>query len=121
MELEDIRKYDPIPVRVNEVGVDPALARAGDLMDVKLSGRQQHLAIIPANGIPIDVGIGKNVVRAQRLRLRDGVMKWPPVPQAHVFQQVVMAAGIDGGVRIDFEFDFVGTFLNSESAARGMN
>src|SRR5208337_4899897 len=80
------RHHDAVAMGVNKVGIDPALARLADLLDVELAWREQNLSEFSIDRVTVDVG-GVVDVRAQGLYLRDGVVERAPVPEPYVVKQ----------------------------------
>ena len=121
-EFADRRQHHAIAVRVHEVRVDPARAGARrQLIDIQLARREQHLAVSAIDGVAVHVGIRENIIRPQRLDLRDGVMERAHIPQAHVVEGAFMQRRIDGRVGMHLKLGLGHALLQPVSRARGVN
>ena len=55
-DLADLRHHQAIAVRVDEMRIDPARLRAGQLGDIEFARRKQHLPVLPVDGVAVDIG-----------------------------------------------------------------
>src|SRR4026207_1584731 len=90
-------------------------------MDVQFTRRKQNLAVLSIDVVAIDVSIRKYVVGPKRLRLRNCVMEWPPVPQPDIIQQIAMTVGIDARARVHFKLNLISALFDGKRTARGVD
>ena len=94
-------------MRVDEVRIDPARLRAGQLRNIQLAWRKQHLPRLAIDHVPIDVRRRmENIIRPKRLHLRDGVVERTPIPQADIVEEHLVLARVDGRVGVGVHFHF---------------
>ena len=80
--LADLAHHHAVAVGVDERGVVPIGARLGQLADIQFARRDEHLAVLAGDGIPVHIGVVEGIVGAQGLALRDGVLEGQPCPTA---------------------------------------
>ena len=84
-----------VPVRVDQLLVDPVPAALGQAVDVELARGEHHLPHRAVDLVPIDVDVGEVVVRADLLDLAQRVLQGAPVPQPDVLQRLLVVGDID--------------------------
>ncbi len=93
----DLRHDHAETMGIDQIRIHPTLAGVGgQLVHIDFARGEQHLLDPPAHRVAIDVGIGKGVIRTQRLNLGDGIGVCPPVPQPDIFEQRSILGRIHG-------------------------
>ena len=118
--LADFRQHQAVAVRINEGRVDPVVARIRQVADIQFARRQQYLAVLSVDHIAVHIAVVEHIVSAQRLPLRDSVVKCLVVPQPHVVQQRLVRGGIDHAIRLGLGLELLDALLQPVRAARGV-
>ena len=97
---------------VLQSAVHPGDALAGQIAR-QLAGREQHLSLVVADVIPVDVDVLECVVAADLLQLPEGLLERLPIPETDVVDRVPVRLDrrhVEGGAGL------VGTHLDRSQA-----